>query len=130
MMQKQQGFTTVELLVTLIIATLFIISGYQLYTVITMRSGNARMIAEASNIGYEVLRKEGSVHVPVTTSCSASVGSHPKQTVTRASSTLPSLTINIIRCLPVSTVSLVRVTVVVAYGSPAREVVHATYMPL
>lgn len=127
-MSRQGGFTTVELLVTLFVAALFIASGYQLYNVITMRSGNARMMSEASNIGYDVLRKEGATVAGVPVSCSNPVNTHPTQSVSRTSETLPGLTIRIIRCTPASDLSVVRVSVIVSCGSPVKEVTHATYV--
>lgn len=53
---RQQGFTAVELLVTLFIAALFIASGYQLYAVTTTDSANIRERSIASNIAYKYLR--------------------------------------------------------------------------
>ena len=55
---RQQGFTAVELLVTLFIAALFIASGYQLYAVTTTDSANIRARSIAGSIGYRHLRIE------------------------------------------------------------------------
>lgn len=51
-----QGFTAVELLITLFVAALFITSGYQLYAVATADSADIRERSLASNIGYKYLR--------------------------------------------------------------------------
>ena len=39
---EQQGFTITELMVTLFVAALFTISGWQLYTVVTQRAIEAQ----------------------------------------------------------------------------------------
>ncbi|MDN5819811.1 MAG: prepilin-type N-terminal cleavage/methylation domain-containing protein [bacterium] len=51
-----QGFTAVELLITLFVAALFITSGYQLYAITTADSADIRERSLASNIGYKFLR--------------------------------------------------------------------------
>lgn len=122
-MTRRDGFTTVELMVTLFVAVLFILSGYQLYDMVSARSSSAREMAEASNIGYEVLRKEG-VYKPVTSACSAP----PEESVTRSDLKIPDVTITIKRCKPFADSTLIQVTVSVKYGTPQKEVVHATYL--
>ena len=52
----KKGFTVVELMITLFVASLFIISGYQLYQVVVFRGSDARKLSEASTLAYEVLR--------------------------------------------------------------------------
>ena len=54
----QQGFTAVELLITLFVAVAFIATAYQLYSAIVRDSGDARFRAKASNIAYAELRKK------------------------------------------------------------------------
>lgn len=54
--KRAEGFTAVELLITLFVAALFIISGYQLYAVATADSADIRERSLASNIGYKYLR--------------------------------------------------------------------------
>lgn len=128
MVNTQQGFTTVELIVTLAVGVLFLMSGYQLYGAISLRSGEARSMSEASNIGYEVLRQEGA-YKDVSVACSATASSHDSTSITdRTSPTLSNLEITILRCKPISSLPVVRTTVVVKYGLPQREVVHATYV--
>lgn len=120
------GFTAVELLVTLSVGVLFLISGYQLYGAVNTRSGNAREMAEASNIGYDVLRKEGSVY-----HSASGCGSPSSTEVTRTSPNLQNLNITLLRCQPsADTSDLIQVTVKVRYGndSPQREVIHAVYV--
>ncbi len=135
-MRPSQGFTTVELIVTLFVAAMMVISGYQLYSAVNSRGTNTRMMSEASNIGYEALRKFGGQS---TTTVLCSAGSHPTQNVTLSQlgisdNRVPNLSIQLSRCLPLvgSPVAVrekvMRVTAKVTYDSPTKEVVHATYI--
>lgn len=56
-MQNEDGFSAIELLVTLFIAVAFLGTAYQLYTVVIRDSADARFRARASNIAYAELRK-------------------------------------------------------------------------
>lgn len=55
--ESQQGFSAVELLITLFVAVAFIATGYQLYSTIVKDGGEARFRARASNLAYENLRR-------------------------------------------------------------------------
>lgn len=126
-MIARNGFTAVELMVTLFVAVLFILSGYQLYGAVTLRSANSREMSEASNVGYEVLRKEGSVYKPTSNSCAAP----SEEAITnRTGLKIPNPSIRILRCKPIQGSSLIQVTVSVKYGQlgTQREVLHATYV--
>lgn len=52
----QAGFTIVELVVTLFVAALLIIAGYNLYGVVIRNAAESRRMSEASVIAYDVLR--------------------------------------------------------------------------
>lgn len=54
---SQQGFSAVELLITLFVAVAFIATGYQLYSTIVKDGGEARFRARASNLAYDNLRR-------------------------------------------------------------------------
>lgn len=54
----QQGFTAVELLITLIVASMFLFAGYQLYTQVTRDGTDANRTAILSNLVNEKLREE------------------------------------------------------------------------
>ena len=56
-LNAQQGFSAVELLITLFIAAAFIATGYQLYSVIIKDGSEARTRASASTIAYDALRR-------------------------------------------------------------------------
>ncbi len=128
MKQFDRGFSTVELVVTLFVATMFIFSGYQLFGVISARSGESRQLSLASNLGYEVLRSKGEIGIDsISALCSSSVTPIPVTDVSTA--TLPSATVSITKCKPYSDLPLVRATSIVEYGdtTPKKKVVHATY---
>lgn len=55
--RTSQGFTAVELLITLFVAAAFLVGGYQLFNVIIKDSGEARAEASASNVAYDYLRR-------------------------------------------------------------------------
>lgn len=54
---QNQGFTAIELLITLFIAAAFLISGYQLFSVIIKSGGQARAKALATNAAYDYLQR-------------------------------------------------------------------------
>lgn len=122
-MSRQQGFTIVELMVTLVVGALLVMSGYQLYTVVAGRIGEARRMSEASNIGYGILRKEGSVYMDITEDCD-----HPRVNTVAVASSLPNVSAKLSRCRPSPSISMIRVTSIVSYDNPQKEVVHATYI--
>lgn len=123
------GFTTVELLVTLFIASMMVVSGYQLYSAVSQRSDKVSNAAEASNLAYSKLR-DNSAYQSVATSCTSSHKSGSASTSTAiADTTLPgSPRFVIYRCRPFSYNSVTRVTSVVFYDSPEKESVHAIYV--
>lgn len=133
-MNRQDGLTTVELMVTLFVAALFILSGYQLYNAVNLRAGNSREMSEASNIAYRILRENAVYDSSFTraplTICPASTTLSPSPTL--PTNTLPDPAVAVSRCwLGASgTSDLQRVTVQVEYGNdtPKRKVVHATYV--
>ena len=122
-MKRQTGLTTVELIVTLFLASMFIVSGYQLYSAVSGRSGESRELAEASSLAYKALRSSG--HVAVTNSCNSPLVS----SVTLGTTTLPNPSAEISRCKPFPSGNIVRTTVLVHYGesSDRRKAIHAAY---
>lgn len=66
------GFTAVELLATLFVAAVFLLSGYTLYNTIMSRSGDARQRVQADNIAFDYLRRyQSSATNPCTSSIPA-----------------------------------------------------------
>lgn len=52
----EQGFSAIELLITLFVAAAFLVTGYQLYYTVLDSSGQARLRTIANNIAYDKLR--------------------------------------------------------------------------
>ena len=125
----KQGFTTVELIVTLFVAAMFVASGYQLYSITNTRSSEARMMSEASNVAYEVLRREGS-YIATSSACTSSMTSGVSRSISRSVPTLTNPSIVLYRCVPVAGSPLLRVAVRIQYGASdaRREMFHATYI--
>jgi len=123
-MKKQEGFTVVEVFVTLVIAAVLLMGAYQGYGLVISSSADSRNLAEASSISYESLRRNmGTAPAPCVASSFSDSSRIP------ASSTLPkprSMTVAI--SCPYGTSSRVsRVTVTLSYGSSGDQVVHADY---
>lgn len=131
-----RGFTAVEVLVTIFIAALFILGGYQLYGAVNLRAADAREFSQASTVGYSVLRSQGSVYKDLANSCASESSVH-KETVgdptsIAGASSLPNVEIVIRRCRPsLATSSILRVAVTVYYGANytnKKEVTHVIYL--
>lgn len=124
-MRFHEGLTTVELIVTLFLAAMFIVSGYQLFEAVSARTSDSRELAEASSIAYRILRSNDN-YVAITNSCAAPTES----VVAVGDSLLPSPNAKISRCKPNASSSLIRVTAVVEYGDSSyrRKALHAVYV--
>lgn len=120
----EQGFSAVELLITLFIAVAFIATGYQLYSIIIKDGGEARARARASNIAYDNLRR----YTPKATNPCTVFPPSPTPSIPSGSG-LSNASITVTYSCPYGpTVATSKVTVSVKYGSPQQEVVHATYV--
>lgn len=121
---KQEGFSAVELLITLFIAATFIAAGYQLFSAITKVSSEARQQAKASNIAYDYLRRYSE---QVVNPC-AVVAPSPAPTIPSGSNLPnPSITASITCPYGLST-PIAKVEVTVTYGNPQTEVKHAVFI--
>ena len=131
-MSRRDGLTTVELMVTLFVAALFILSGYQLYNAVNLRAGNSREMSEASNIAYRILREQAIYDSSFTkdTSSTCPSSSTLSPTPTLPANTLPNPVVSVYRCYVDTNSDLQRVTVQIEYGNdtPKRKVIHATYV--
>ena len=131
-MSRKDGLTTVELMVTLFVAALFILSGYQLYNAVNLRAGNSREMSEASNIAYRILREQAIYDSSFTkdTSSTCPSSSTLSPTPTLPLNTLPNPVVSVYRCYVDTNSDLQRVTVQIEYGNdtPKRKVIHATYV--
>ena len=133
---NEQGFTAVELLITLIVASLFLFSGYQLYVQVTRDGADANKTAVLSNIVYErmtKLAKDTTGLAANQAGCSATSGSVqtlPAQNVDGVGSVVFK---NTIRCpratTPGNLTDLFYIEVEATYndGGSSKQVRHATY---
>lgn len=122
---RQQGFSAVELLITLFVGAAFIATGYQVYSLIIQNSSDARARAKASSIAYDVLR----TYSPQATNPCSVVTPTPTPTIP-AGSELSHPTIAVSITCPYGTLSATsKVQVTVTFGdAPQQEIVHATYV--
>lgn len=122
---EQSGFTTVELLITLFVAAVFLIAGFQLYNVIIQDSGDTRAESRASNVAYDYLRRySDSTSSPCTVQTPLSSHSIEVEGLSNATVTVA------ITC-PYSasgTTALSKVEVTLTYNDPQKTVRHATYV--
>lgn len=122
---KQSGFTTVELLVTLFIAAIFLTSGYQLYSIITKDSGKTRAQANASNVAYDYLQR----YKPTATNpCAAQT---PLSNQPISVTNLSNVTVTVAITCPYSfATSVSKILVTVKYNNPQQTTTNATYVTL
>lgn len=126
-MKDNSGFSTVELLVTLFIAAAFLVSGYQLYSVIIKDGGETRRQAKASNLAYDYLQQYKIIFKKQAGIC-VSQEVLPFETETQG---LSNVTVGIVVTCPYTEVpKLVKIVVTVKYGddNPQKQIVQATYV--
>ncbi|MDN5275551.1 MAG: hypothetical protein JWN33_200 [Candidatus Saccharibacteria bacterium] len=121
----QAGFTAVELLITLFVAAIFLLAGYQLYSIIVQDSGTARGQSQAASIAYDYLKrytptasKPCTAQTPLTNSAIANTDNISNISVTVVLS-CPSLA---------QTPNLSKLEVTVNYNSPIETVKYATFI--
>lgn len=121
--RAQQGFTAVELLVTLFVASAFLIAGFQLYSVVIKDGGEARAQSRASNVAYQYMRQYSD---SATNPCSnTSPVINTPITVEGLANTTATVTIT---CAQPDTDTLSKISVVISYGNPAKTLNYATYV--
>ncbi len=123
-MKNQAGFSAVELLITLFIAAIFIMTGYQLYSVVLKNGTDTNQRSIASGLAYENLRR----YLPQATNPCSNVTPSPTPSIPSGSG-LPNSSITVtIDCPYGIGGSVARVYVSVKYGTPQQEVVHAIFV--
>lgn len=127
---RQSGFSAVELLITIFIATAFIGAGYQLYIAIMRDGSDARNQSTASNIAYEYIRQ----YSPLATSPCTTITPDPAPTIPTGSPSYTALgaasVTATITCPYPAPSSTTLITVTVTYGpsSNQKQVQHALYV--
>jgi prepilin-type N-terminal cleavage/methylation domain-containing protein len=132
---SQNGFSAVELMITLIIASIFLFSGYQLYVQVTRDGADADRTAKLSNILYERVKKEAAlVTAQAPTGCAAANEKDNTPGVAENISGIGSVTfITIVDC-PYSTtpgnltdIFYVRIEATYSNAGVQKKVEHATF---
>lgn len=118
-----KGFSTVELLITLFIAAAFLMSGYQLYSLIMREGGEANAQARASNVAYDYLQRYKNV---ATNPCTQQTPVN-SESVTVDGLTDAVITVTV-TCPYTSATSLSKVQATLQYGNPQETVINATYV--
>jgi len=122
---ESNGFTTIELLVTLFIAAIFLVSGFQLYVAIIKDGGEVRAQMRASNIAYDYMQR---YKPSATTPCTAQSPMIDQQVaVTGLSNTIVSVYIT---CPFSATTSISKISVTVLYNNPQKTASNATYVKI
>ena len=122
-LNRQSGFTAIELLITLFVAAGFLVAGYQLFNVIIKDGGQARAESRAGNVAYDYIRRYAS---QATDPCQAQIP------VNNAEASIDGLTntrVTVsITCPEYSTTSLSRIEVTLTYNTPQQTVKYGTYV--
>lgn len=123
-MKNEQGFTVVELLVTLIVGMLLMFSAYQLYTYVLDNSTKTRMRTTASALAYQFMRENVT---QATNPCTSKTVS-PAPTIPASSNLVNASASVTIACLSGGPTNLSVITSNVTYGSPSITITHSTYV--
>jgi len=124
-LNKQAGFTAVELLITLFVAAAFLVSGYQLYNLIIKDGGQTRAEARASNVAYDYMRRYS------TSAVNPCLTDTPVDNADITITGLSAVTVNVaITCPYDNTTSVSKIEVTVLYNNPQQTVVYATYVKI
>ena len=125
----ERGFTAVELLITLFIASIFLLAGYQLYSQLGESGQNAKRISTISSLVYDQL---SNAHQYV-----AATGCTPNTSIPALNPTVAGFTsvqITTAVTCPFSTtgggaanVSLITVKATYSYGGNTETLTHAQY---
>lgn len=140
-MKNEKGFSTIELLITLFIATTFIIVFYQLFVLISGISSNGYQNSVASNLAYANMRLYATSSSPsswFTCSSSTDLKTYPTATGqvllsgTATADLPPPVTQSVIATAPYgcSGTALgmpVKVDSTITYGPKNTTVSHSTY---
>lgn len=122
-MKKQAGFTIIELLVTLFVAAMFLIAGYQLYITVLRADGQTRAQAIAQNTARDYLeRYRASVPSP----CLANMPMTDSPiTIEGLTNATISVTVTCPGSGSLSTLSSINVVVKYGTGNPQAQVAFA-----
>ena len=121
------GFSAVELLITLFIGSIFLLAGYQLYSFVLRNGTEASQKAEASRIAYKYMRSTQDTATTGTCSAGNPVNN---QAITGTSLNQATVTVSVscpFSSSPIQGLSLVKATVQYKGPSETETVSHAEY---
>lgn len=121
-MSLSNGFSAVELLVTLFVASAFLVVGYQLYSLIINDGGDSRSKSVASNISYGYLQN---YKTATTTPCTVQTPlTDSPITVDGLADVLVTVTIS---CPYTKNTSISKINVILKYNNPQQTISNATF---
>ena len=119
----EQGFSAVELLITLFVAVAFLVAGYQLFDVVIRNGGDVRAESRAANVAYSNLRQYSE------TAANPCTPSTPLSSSPITVDGLVDVTISIfITCPQQDAASISKVEAVLSYGEVSKIVRYATFV--
>lgn len=126
-MKTSEGFSAVELLVTLFIGALFLLGGYQIWAFAQRSGAEADDFSRASSAAYEYLQKSSSDMTCTGTAASPTLIQN-NVAITVSGLNSPRLTVSQV-CPIVTGTTTAKVTSTVSYtvAGTTRSVSHATY---
>lgn len=120
---QQQGFTAVELLITLFVAAAFLLAGYQLFNIVIKDGGDTRAESRASNIAYDYLRQYSNT---ATNPCTPQ---SPMTDQLISVNDLSDVKVSVaLTCPQPDAPALSKVETIISYGKPTSTVRYATYV--
>lgn len=128
---QQSGFTVVELLVTIIVAALFVGIFYNMFVILVGVNASARNISQSSDLAYSNMRRYPTA---ASTALSCSGSSTNLLNVTGVDSSYPELgtiTETVTASYPygcTAVYDVIKLVSVVTYGSNSKKVSYATYV--
>lgn len=124
-----RGFTVIETMITLIIAGIFLIGGYQLFAAVDARNSEIRRLSVASNIAYGNLRERAQYPTGSLPVCGSETD-HRMSVPVASGVALPEPVRSWLDYCKVPGSGLIRVVSVTTYGRDAGygEAQHATYI--
>lgn len=120
---REGGFTAVELLITLIIASMFLFSGYQLYTQVTRDGAEANRTATVSSLTTAKLQETSR---SLSGNCAASSSTPAAINQPGIGSIQYTITVSCPNSANIPSLKLVKVEA--SYDSPVKKVTHASYV--
>ena len=138
---SQNGLTVTELIITIFVASIFVMAIYQLYTISVVNNVDSRRLSLANDMAYTELRKYPTAASIPSFTCNADtdktnasytgLGYTVSTSTVTSSTTLPNPVVTKISAFNPKGCSsaLKEVTVTVSYGStPVKQVRHSIYV--